>query len=177
MGGFEIFMIVSAILSAATAGYSAIAQGNAANAAANAQAAQDEENAKLASQQAANAVDQGQAQKDALRLKMAEMRGQGRTGYAASNVVLGSGSSAEYEGDLADRMQIDLDQIDTNTNLEVWKYKTQQADYLTQASVSNAAGSNAQNAGYWNAGSSLLSGASSVAGSMYKNSLFKQQTK
>ena len=176
MTPFEWIMIISAIASAAAAGYSAVASGNAQRNAASAAADQEEENAKLASQQAANAVDQGQAQKDALRLKMAEMRASGRTGYAASNVVLGSGSSAEYEGDLADRMQIDLDQIDTNTNLDVWKFKTQQADYLTQASITSSAGNNAQTAGYWNAGSSLLSGASSVAGTTYKNSLLKQQT-
>ena len=163
MTGFEIFMVVTAIASALAGGYSAVASGNAQAAAAQAAAEQEAENAKLAQQQANQAVDQGEAQKNAIRLKMAEMRAQGRTGYAAGNVALGAGTPVDYESDLDYRSRIDLDTIDTNTNLAAWGYKVQATNSMNSAAASAAQAANAQSAGYWAGASSLLSGASKVA--------------
>lgn len=168
MTGFEIFMVVAAIASAVAGGYSAISSGNAANAAAQAAAEQEAENAKIAQQQANQAKDQGDAQKDAIRLKLADMRAQGRTGFAAGNVQLGAGTPSDYEEDLDYRSRIDLDTIDTNTDLAAWGYKVQATNALNNASVSAAQGANAQSAGYWAGASSLLSEASQV-GKIYYN--------
>lgn len=155
MTGFEIFMVVTAIASALAGGYSAVASGNAQRAAANAQAEQETENAKLAQQQANAAVDQGEAQKDAVRLKLAQIRAQGRTGYAASNVVLGSGSAAAYEEDIEYRADLDIGQIDANTAMDVWGLRTQGINFTNQASLLQTQGANAQAAGYGQGASSL----------------------
>lgn len=165
---FAIFAIVSAI-SAAFSAVQSIIQGNAARAAAEANADQQAENAKIAQQQANRAREQGEAQKDAIRLKMADMRAKGRTGYAAGNVALGAGSPEEYEADLAFRSQIDLDQIDTNTALEEWGFRTQAVDATNSANALRVQGANAQMSGYAGAAGSLLSGASSVAGKYFLN--------
>ena len=166
MGPFAIFAIVTAI-SAAFSAYQAIAQGNAAAAAAKYNAEQSAENAKIAQQQAASAIDQGEAQKNAVRLKLADMRAQGRTGYAAGNVALGAGSPADYEADLALRTQVDLDTIDTNTAMEAWGLRTQAVDASNQSTLQRMQASNATSAGYMGAAGSLLSGASTVAGAYY----------
>ena len=163
MTPFEWGMLIVAVISAAAGGYSAVASGNAQRAAASAAAEQEEENAKIAQQQANQAVDQGEAQKNAIRLKLAEMRAQGRTGYAAGNVALGAGTPVDYESDLDYRTRIDLDTIDTNTNLAAWGYKVQALNHVNSAAASAAQGANAQSAGYWAGASSLLSGASKVA--------------
>ena len=160
MWAYAIVMAISAIVSA----YSSIQAGNAQAAASQAAADQEAENAKIAQQQANQAVDQGEAQKNAIRLKMAEMRAQGRTGYAAGNVALGAGTPADYEEDLAFRTQIDLNTIDTNTDLAAWGYRVQATNAMNRAEAAAAQGANAQSAGYWAAGKSLLSAASSVAG-------------
>lgn len=165
---FEAFMVVTAIMSALVGGYSAIASGNAANAAAQAAADQEAENAKIAQQQANQAVDQGEAQKDAIRLKLANMKAQGKTGFAAGNVLLGSGTPSDYESDIDYQARIDLDTIDTNTDLAVWGHKAQATNALNNASVSAAQGQNAQSAGYWAGASSLLSGARQVGKVYYK---------
>lgn len=167
---FAIFAIVSAI-SAAFQAYQSIASGNAAAAAANYNAEQSAENAKIAQQQANRAVDQGEAQKDAVRLKLAEMRSQGRVGFAAGNVSLGAGSPSDYEADLATRTQLDLDTIDTNTGLEAWGYRTQAIDATNQANVQRAQAANAKSSGFLGAAGSLLSGATSVGGAYYNKGL------
>ena len=166
MDPFSIFAIVTAI-SAAFQAFQSYSQGQAAAAAAEAQAEQEAENAKIAQQQANAAKDQGEAQKDAVRLKMAEMRAQGRVGYAAGNVALGAGTPAEYEVDLAQRAQMDLDTIDTNTNLEAWGHRVQAIDHTNSANALNTQAANSRTAGPWGAAGSLLSGAASVAGGYY----------
>lgn len=160
---FAIVAAVAAIFSA----YSAIAQGNAASAAAKYNADMQTENAKAAQQQAEAAKTDGEAQKTAIQLKLAEMRGQARTGYASGNVALGAGSPVDYEVDLADRAAMDMDTIDYNTDLESWKYKVQASDYRNKSTLLQAEAANAKTAGYRGAVGSLLGGASQVAGAYY----------
>lgn len=160
---FAVFAIVAAI-SAAFSAYQSIAQGNAAAAAANFNAEQSAENAKITQQQAAAAINQGEAEKDAVRLKAAQMRAQGRTGYAAGNVALGGGTPEEFEADLSYRSEMDIDTIDTNTAMEAWGLRTQSIDYANQSTLQRMQAANAKSAGYMGAVGSLLSGASSVAG-------------
>ena len=160
MWAYAIIMAVSAIVQA----YSSISAANAQAAASRAQAMQEEENAKIAEAQANRAVDQGESEKDATRLKMAELRAQARTGYAAGNVALGAGTPADYEVDLAQRAQMDLDTIDTNTSLEAWGFRTNAVSHRNQANILKSEAKNTVKAGYWKAAGSLLSSASSVAG-------------
>ena len=163
MWAYAIIMAVSAIVQA----YSSISAANAQAAASRAQAMQEEENAKIAEAQANRAVDQGESEKDATRLKMAELRAQARTGYAAGNVALGAGTPADYEVDLAQRAQMDLDTIDTNTALEAWGHRVQAIDHTNNANALNTQAANSRTAGTWGAAGSLLAGAASVAGGYY----------
>lgn len=160
---FAIIAAVAAIFSA----YSSIQQGNAQAAAAKYNAEMQAQNARTAEQQAQAAKTQGEAEKTAIQLKLAAMKGSARTGYAASNVALGAGSPVDYEVDLADRANIDMNTIDYNTDLEAWKYRVQATDSRNQSTLSGAKAANAKSAGYMGAVGSLLSGASSVAGAYY----------
>lgn len=164
--GFAIFAIVTAI-SAAFQAYQSYTAGQATAAAAEAAAEQEMENAKIAQAQANSVKDQGEAQKMAVQLKLAEMRAQGRTGYAAGNVALGAGSPMDYEVDLAQRARIDLDTIDYNTDLEAWGHRVQAVNATNQANAYNAQAANARASGTWGAAGSLLAGATSVAGGYY----------
>lgn len=163
MWAFAIITAVSAIFSA----YSSIQQGKAQAAAAKYNAEMQAENARIAEQQAQAAKTQGEAEKTAIQLKLASMKGSARTGYAASNVALGAGSPVDYEVDLADRANMDMDTIDYNTDLEAWKYRVQATDNRNQGTLLQGQAAAAESAGYRGAVGSLLQGASSVAGAYY----------
>lgn len=163
---FAIFAAVAAI-SAVWSAYSSIQQGQAAKKAANYQAAIQERNAQTAEQQARAAKTKAESDKLALRLRLSEDVGKGRTGYAAGNVALGEGSPVDWEADLRDRVDYDLSTIEYNADLEAWGYNEQASNYRSEASLSRLQGKNAEAAGNMGAVGSLLSGASTVAGGYY----------
>lgn len=162
-GAFAAYAIITAIAAALSA-YSSHQQGQAAKKRADYQEEVMEQNQLLAAQQAKNTRTQAEKDKQDLRLQLARMKSEGRANYAASGLSLGSGSHQDWEGDLSERAQFDLDSIDYNADIDAWGFKVQGTDYSNQGRLKTLEGSNAERSGNLGAASSLLSGASSVAG-------------
>ena len=125
------------------------------------QAALADQNRVLALRQA-EAVDlQGNQERNQLRLRMLDAQGKARNTYAASGVVLGSGSSADYEADIADAYDLDSRNLEYDIQSRKWELQTEAANHASQASLYRT-----QAAGYQQSKStSLLGGIFNTAGS------------
>lgn len=109
-----------------------------AEAAAKYQADLSEQNRKLALRQA-EAVDvQGNQERNQLRLKMLDTKGEARNAYAAGGVVLGSGSSADYEADIADAYDLDSRNLEYDIASRKWKLQLEANNSANQAALYRA---------------------------------------
>ena len=125
------------------------------------QASLEEQNRKLALRQAEATEIQGNQERNQLRLRMLESRGSARNAYAAGGVVLGSGSSADYEADIADAYDLDSRNLEYDIASRKWKLQVEAANHASQASLYRA-----QAAGYRQSKTtSLLGGIFDTAGS------------
>lgn len=151
--------------------YGKLQQGKAAQQAAEYQAAVDEQNAKLADIQSADAETRGQIEREQIQLKARQVLGTGRTGYAAGNVMLDTGSPLTWEQDTAALAAQDVETSRHNTAMEKWGYQVEKTNALNSASMARASGKNAVKASKIGAVSSLLSSVGSTgmqALSMYR---------
>ena len=97
-----------------------------------------ERNSLLASRQAENLDLQANQDRNQLRLMSLAQRGEARAGYASGGVVLGSGSAADYEADIADAYDLDSRNLEYDIASQKWKLQVQAADYASQASLYRA---------------------------------------
>lgn len=127
---------------------------------ANYMAAVEEQNRKLALRQA-EAIDvQGNQERASLRNSMLQTKGEARNAYAAGGVVLGSGSSADYEADIADAYDLDSRNLEYDIASRKWKLQVEAANSASQASLYRA-----QASGYRSSRTTtLLGGLFSTAG-------------
>lgn len=96
------------------------------------------ENARLATRQG-EAIDlQGNQERLQLYNSMKQARGTARTSYAAGGVVLGSGSSADYEADIADAYDLDSRNLNYDIASRKWQAQVQAANATNQASLYKA---------------------------------------
>ena len=120
-----------------------------------------ESNAKLAYRRAENIE---LAANQALLREAQQRLGSGRAGYAANGVVLGSGSSAEHEADLANAYDLDLKNLNYDTASASWQSKVQGVNDSNSAALYRA-----QAAGYaQQKTTSLLGGMIETVGSTAK---------
>ena len=103
-------------------------------------------------------------EKDRLRIQYARERARGRVGYAASGVVVGTGSPLNWELALSDQEAEDQAMLSYQADLERHSlesqargYTAQAGGYTAQAGMSHAAASDARRVGYIGTGTSLLS--------------------
>lgn len=120
----------------------------------------EEENARLAGRNAEAIGLQGNQERLQLRNRMLQQKGSGRAAYAAGGVVLGSGSAADYEADIADAYDLDKRNLDYDIKSRQWQMRVQSTNASNQASIYRA-----QAKGYRDQkGASLLSGVFGTAG-------------
>ena len=120
-----------------------------------------EQNRKLALRQAEQTDLQGNQERNQLRLRMLDAKGEARNAYAASGVVLGSGSSADYEADIADAYDLDSRNLEYDIASRKWKLQMEAANYANQGALYRS-----QAAGYRQSRTtSLLGGIFNTAGS------------
>ena len=126
------------------------------------------QNRKLALRQAEQTDIQGNQERTQLRLQMLDAKGEARNAYAASGVVLGSGSSADYEADIADAYDLDSRNLEYDIASRKWKLQVEAANYANQASLYNAQAAGYKSSkttsllgGIFNTTSSVLSSAAS----------------
>lgn len=144
----------------------AISQANSAAAQAEFQAQQAAENARLTEQAAEDLDLQANQERTALYQRMLASKGEARSSYAASGVVLGSGSAADYEADIMDAYDLDRRNFEYDIASKKWKAKTQAIDLRDQSGMYRA-----QESGYkQQASTSLLAGSFGTIGGYLKGS-------
>lgn len=102
------------------------------------QAELERQNARMANRQAEELDLQANQERTNLRQKVLAQRGDARAAYAASGVVLGAGSVADYEADIADAYDLDRRNLDYDVASKKWKLQVQAADSVSQASLYDA---------------------------------------
>lgn len=140
-------------LGAVTSAYGAYAQGQAQGAAMDAQA-------KIYEAQAADSQRRAAREERLMREQGSRIKGRQRAVLGASGVNLSTGSPMDTIADTQRSIEMDAWTIRENAGRESWGYQS-------QASISKAGASNARQAGYFGAGSNLLTGAGMVADKWY----------
>jgi hypothetical protein len=102
------------------------------------QAQQEAENARLAKKEAEAIKIMGDQEKHQLRQKMLAQKSAGRTGYAASGVVLGSGTTLDYEADIADVYDSESRNLDYDIKSRQWQKQVAAANATDQAAMFRA---------------------------------------
>lgn len=141
----------------------------------------EEENARIADAQAQALSLQADQEYVALRQKMLANRAAGRNAYAAGGVVLGSGSAANFEADIADAYDLDAKNLDYDVAGRVWQTQMAGRNAANQAKLygmqSDAFGSQAIYSGIGGAASTvgaLGSGLADISKSVTQDRLFQQ---
>lgn len=86
-------------------------------------------NAAIAEEQAQDAITRGQEEEQNFRAQVRQRIGQARTSFAAQGVVVGEGSAADVEADLAYLGELDALQIRNNAAREAWGYRVEATNY------------------------------------------------
>lgn len=145
--------IASSLFSA----YGTYQQGQAAAATQKYQARVAENNAVAARQQKEAVTAKEGMEKDRLRRQYAKERATGRVGYAASGVVLGTGSPLDWELSLSDQEVEDMGMLTYQADLERHALESEARGQTAQAGMYSAAARDSKRAGVIGAGTSLLS--------------------
>jgi hypothetical protein len=102
------------------------------------QAKVEDENAKIAGQSAEANQLQADQKRLALLNQMRQMQGRVRTDFAGRGVVLGSGTSNDFEADLADSYDMDRRNLEYDVASKSWQYKVNEAGHRQQADLYRA---------------------------------------
>lgn len=168
--GMTAVAVGALALSAVATGMSAYGQvqaGKAAKANAEYQAGIARNNAIAAKYQADDIRKRGDEAADVHRQKVQQMLGRQRAVMSANGGDIGSGSNLDILGDTAASGELDALTIRNNAEREAWGVEVQGSNFSAQAGLLQAQGAQAQAAGNWGAGTSLLAGAGSFASSWY----------
>ena len=145
-----------------------IQQGNAAQDAANYQAQVAERNREISEMQAVDAKKRGRVEETRKRRQTEQRLGAQRAAMAANGIDIDSGSSLDVLGDTAQFGELDALTIRSNTEREARGFRQQGQNFQSEANLSRARGSAAKTGSLFNAGSTLLTGASKGATSFKK---------
>ena len=132
----------------------------------------NERNAKIVDMQQVQIADKAKKDKISLSQQISLLRGQGKSSFGASGVVLGTGSPLDWEVGIDKAEQYDRDIIDYNAAWDSWSLTNKAAGYRTQAGINSSEAESTRSFGKANYKSAtqgatvgLLSGiGSSVAG-------------
>lgn len=148
--------------------------GKAGREAANSQADLADYNAAVASVQADDAIARGAEEESRFRTGVRGMIGSQRAEFAAGNIDVGYGSSADVQADTAFLGELDALTIRTNAAREAWGYKVQAEDLRKRAQIARktgvmveASGRAQATAAYAGGTASLLTGAASLYKAKY----------
>ena len=97
-----------------------------------------EQNAKMAGQSAETNELQANQKRLALYNRMQQMQGNMRADFAGRGVVLGSGTPADYDADLADSYDLDKRNLNYDTATRTWQYRVEEASNRQQADLYRA---------------------------------------
>lgn len=156
------------------AGQATAAAGKATEAAANDQAELDLYNAKVADLQAKDAIERGAEEENRFRTEVRGAIGAQRAAIAGNNVDVSYGSAVDVQADAARLGELDALTIRTNAARESWGYSVQAEDLRREADITRKSGANAaaaarsgRTAAFIGAGTTALTGASSLLKAKY----------
>jgi hypothetical protein len=162
-----ISMAIAGVASTALSAYGQIQAGQQAQAAADYNAAVARNNQIIADRQAEDAVKRGQVAEEEQRRRTRAIAGTQRAALAASGVQLDQGSPADILADTAQFGELDALTIRNNAEREAYGYRVQGMNFGAEAGLQQGRASSAMTGAYLGAGSTLLSGATSVADRWY----------
>jgi hypothetical protein len=120
-----------------------------------------ENNAQVAEYQAADAIERGALEEKQHRLQVSRLKGQQRAAIASSGFIVDADTAADVTMDTTEMGERDALAIRSNAEREAWAYKV-------QASNARAEGQLDRMGGQYQAATSLMSGAGSVADKWYR---------
>lgn len=161
--GLEPLMLQG--LGAGMTAASAYSSSQASKAAYNAQAQVDQNNARLAEYQAQDAERRGAVAAQNVGYRTNQVKGTQRAALAANGVDLGYGSALELLSDTDYFGSVDRATTVDNAAREAWGYRTQGANYTSDASLLRQRAS--AESPFLSAGTSLLGSAGRVASGWY----------
>lgn len=164
MTGVEEVALIAAVAGTAVSAYGAYESGQSQQAAGRYQAAVAQNNKIIADQYAQAEIQKGQALEQQKRQETAQREGAVRAGAAASGLDLDSGSPLRLQEDTAKLGELDAQTIRYNANAAAYGYKVQGLNFAAQAQADEMGAENAARAGNLGMWSSIMGGASSVAG-------------
>jgi len=150
------------VLATAVSSAMSVSQANAQSKAYSQQAQIARNNALRAQDQAANVAKSGAYQEAAIRQKGKQIIGTQTADYSAANIDTNSGSAQQVAQSTDYSNLMDALNVRHEAANQSWAYETQAQDFNNQASSYDAAAKNAKTAGYINAGTTLLTGATSL---------------
>lgn len=159
--------IGTAVAGAATSAYGAIKTSEATAASDAYQSQVAKINQGIADTAAKNALLAGNVQQQQKANQETQLLGQQKAALAANGQDPNSGSSVALESDTKADGMLDQLTIQSNAQREASGYQTQSLSYASQAALDQAGSQNALSGGALSAGSSVLTGAGSVASSWY----------
>ncbi len=123
-------------------------------------------NARISELGARSALDQGQKEIASLTTQAGRLKSSQRAAMAANGVDLGEGNAAELQASTDIMKEIDKNTLEANAVKNAWGYRTQGANYQSEAIAKRgtASGISPLMAG----ASSMLTGAGQVASSWYQ---------
>ena len=153
----------ASIGSAVVGGIGAISQGQAASASANYNAQVAQNNAKIAQQNATWAAQQGETQAATQEAKTRATVGAEKAAQAASGIDVNSGSAVDVRSSAAALGELNALTVRSNAARQAYGYQTQAASDTGQAALDKSQASSASEAGFLNAGTTVLGGLGSAA--------------
>jgi hypothetical protein len=157
-----IVPLIIASTAVSTAG--AISSSSATANAANYQAKVNDQNAALADQQARDSLDKTNIEAQRRYREQGQLKGQQEAALAANGVDLGFGSALSLQQDTAMIGAEDVGQIYKAGNERTRGYEISASNYRTEAQSNRYKASAAKTEGLFKAASSILGGASQLAG-------------
>jgi hypothetical protein len=120
-----------------------------------------ENNAQVAEYQAEDAIQRGELEEKQHRLQVERLKGKQRASIASSGFLVDADTAADVTMDTVEMGERDALAIRSNAEREAWAYKVQASNSRQQGALDMYAGQSG-------AGSTLLSGAGSVADKWYR---------
>ena len=160
-------MIALTVASAATSAYAAKQQADATTAANEYNAKVARNNQELADQAAADAIKRGKVEAQLKQQETAALKGRQLTALAANGVDVGSGSAVDVTSNTDALGKFEELRIRSNAQREALGFQTEGMNYAAKAGLESYSAQSAQAAGKTAVFSSLVGGASKVAGQWY----------
>ncbi len=162
---------VATVASTALSFVGALSSANAQSQAAKYQAAVARNNSIIAEQNAQAERQKGIVDEQTARMKTAQMIGSEKAAMGANGLAIEKGTNLDVQSSAAELGELNALTIRDNAARKAYGYETQSTNFQAEAGLQDQTAKNATTAGWLNAGTDLVAGASSVSN---KWAIYKQ---